>query len=78
MDIAETTDWKDVVKEESVPNNKNGVDKQGTKQAEEIDEEVYPLHYMMIQHEDPFFNDDLFPYVYVTCVDLISSCLVTN
>ena len=27
MDIAETTDWKDVVKGESVPNNKNWMDK---------------------------------------------------
>jgi hypothetical protein len=27
MDLAETKDWKDVVKEESVLNNKNGVDK---------------------------------------------------
>jgi len=27
MDLAETKDWKDVVKEESVHNDKNGVDK---------------------------------------------------
>lgn len=27
MDLAQTKDWKDVVKEESVHNDKNGVDK---------------------------------------------------
>lgn len=48
VDLAETKDWKDVMKEESVLNYKNGVDKYGTKQAEEIDEDVQPLHYRML------------------------------
>lgn len=53
MDLAETKDWKEVVKEDSALNDKSGVDKQGTKQADETDEEVQPLHCRMLQNEDP-------------------------
>ena len=78
MDLTETKDWKDVMKEESVINDKNGVKKQGTKQTEEIDEEYQP----------PFQDavaPGLYPFlimisilIYVTCVDLSSSYLLTN
>jgi hypothetical protein len=79
MDLAETKDWKDMVKEESVLGDKNGVDKKGTKQAEEIDEEVHPLYCRMLWHEDPTPSLMMICFlIYVTCVDLISLYLVTN